>query len=66
MKGFFSLILLMTLLFVGYLVVRDLGVLSGVEDGEVVINPMQQAQDTADLVNRTRDNLKKSLDDLDR
>lgn len=65
MKGFGWLVILFALLTVSYLVVRDLDVLQGTRGERTVLEPMEIAKDTADLVNRTKGDLKKRLDALD-
>ena len=66
MKGFGWLVILAALLTVTYLVVRDLGVLQGNRGERTVIEPMERAKETVDLVNRTQDELKRKLDNLDK
>jgi len=66
MKGFGWIVILAALLTVTYLVVRDLDVLQGNRGERTVIEPMERARETADLVNRTNDALKKSLDNIDK
>ena len=45
---------------------KDLDVLRGDRGGRAVIEPMEQARETADLVQKTQDSLKKALDNIDR
>ncbi len=66
MKGFGWLVILAALLTVTYLVVRDLGVLQGKRGEQTVIEPMERAHETVDLVNRTNDAIKKGLENIDK
>jgi len=66
MKGFGWLVILAALLTVTYLVVQDLDVLQGKRGERTVLEPMEIAKETADLVNRTQDNLKRRLDELEK
>ncbi|MBE0616644.1 MAG: hypothetical protein IH608_01790 [Proteobacteria bacterium] len=66
MKGFGWLIILAALLTVTYLVVRDLGVLQGERGGRTVLEPMERAKETAELVNRTQGDLQRRLDNIDK
>ncbi len=66
MKGFGWLVILAALLTVTYLVVRDLDVLQGQRGERTVLEPMEAAKETADLVNRAQDDLKRRLDNLDK
>jgi len=66
MKGIGWIVILAALLTVTYLVVRDLDVLQGSRGERTVIEPMERARETVDLVNRTNDALKKSLDNIDK
>jgi len=47
-------------------VVRDLGVLQGKRGEQTVIEPMERAHETVDLVNRTNDAIKKGLENIDK
>jgi hypothetical protein len=65
MKGIGWVVIMLGLLGVGYLVVRDLGVLRGERAGQVVIDPLERAKDTAAVVEKTRDSLQQALDKID-
>ena len=66
MKGFGWLVILAALLTVTYLVVRDLDVLRGKRGEQTVIEPMERARETVDLVNRTNDAIQKGLENIDK
>lgn len=65
MKGVGWIVIMLALLGVTYLVVQDLDVLTGERGGETVLEPLEHAKDTANLVQKTRDDLQKRLDNLD-
>jgi hypothetical protein len=65
MKGIGWIVIMMALLGVGYLVVRDLGVLRGEQAGEVVIDSLERTRDTVSLVEKTQNSLQKALDKID-
>lgn len=65
MKGFGWLVILFALLTVSYLVVHDLDVLQGTRGERTVLEPLEIAKETTDLVHRTTGERKKRLDALD-
>jgi hypothetical protein len=65
MKGFGWLVILFALLTVTYLVVCELDLLQGARGERTVLEPMEVAKETADLVTRTKGDLKRRLDALD-
>jgi hypothetical protein len=66
MKGILSIVLLLGMLLVGYLVVKDLGLLSGSEEGDVTIAPLDRAGKTAVLIQRTQEELQEKLNKIER
>ena len=66
MKGFGWVVMVLALLAVTYLVVKDLGVVTGERQGRVVMEPMERAKETAGLVRNTRDALQQNLEKAER
>jgi hypothetical protein len=66
MKGIGWIVMVFALLAVTYLVVQDLGVLRGERQGQVVMEPMERAKETAELVRNTQDAVKKAIEKADR
>lgn len=63
MKGFGWIFILLALLTGMYIVAKDMNALTGERDGKVVVEPLEQAKETAnkleEVQKRTNDQLKK-------
>ena len=64
MKGVGWIAIVLALLGVTYLVTKDLGALTGERGGKAVLEPLQQAKETADLAGRTQRQLQDRLDEV--
>lgn len=66
MKGVGWIVVLLALLGVTYLITQDLSSLTGHREGKVVIEPLRQTKEAADLANRTQKVLKDQLEGIER
>ena len=65
MKGVGWIAIVLALLGVTYLVTKDLGALTGDRGGKAVLEPLQQAKETAELTGRTQRQLQEGLKEID-
>lgn len=66
MRGVGWVVIMLAMLAAVYLVAKDLDAVKGDREGRAVIEPVERARETADLVQRTQDSLKQALDHIDR
>jgi hypothetical protein len=63
MKGFGLIVVLAALLTITYLIVRDLDTLHSRSGDRVVLEPVEAAKGTVDLLNRTQDERRQRIDE---
>lgn len=63
MKGLGLIVILAALLAITYLVVRDLDTLHARSGDRVVLEPLEAAKGTVDLLNRTQDERRQRVDE---
>lgn len=66
MKGIGWIVVLLGLLGVTFLLVRDLGVLTGAHEGQTVVQPLQRAKEVADLVRSNQEAVRDGVERTER
>jgi len=64
MKGIGWIVVLLALLIGMFIVAKDMNSLTGERDGKVVVEPLEQAQETANKLNKLQDSASRRLDEI--